>query len=184
MVKSDTHSWKKIATLPFEEQKSIGIELLCFQWPENDKNVPVNAARWNPTLPWPDFHFNAKWDRRNSKPQLRWSFGQICLCTVASSNQQLHIVSQFLLIILILPHATPMGIRHAVLAHAREGMRQNAIAGLVGLTRATVNGLLWMHAATGSLVPGKSKGAPPFVWNDVWLKNHQHPAFVPCLPCL
>ena len=37
-------------------------------------NVHVTAPQQNPTLPWPDFHFNANWDRRTSKPQLRWSF--------------------------------------------------------------------------------------------------------------
>ena len=30
------------------------------------------------------------------KPQLRWSFPQICLCTAANSNQQLHIFYSFL----------------------------------------------------------------------------------------
>ena len=39
-------------------------------------------------------------------------------------------------------------------------VRQGAIAARVGLTRATVNSILKRHAATGSLVPGKSSGAP------------------------
>ena len=55
---------------------------------------------------------------------------------------------------------TPMGIRHEVFALAREGIKQGAIAARVGLTRATVNRILKRHAATGSLVPGKSSGAP------------------------
>ena len=49
--------------------------------------------------------------------------------------------------------------RHKVLALARQGMWQGAIAGCVGLTRATVNRILRRHAATGTLVPGKSMGA-------------------------
>ena len=56
-------------------------------------NVPVIAPRQNPTLPWTDFHFYAKWDHRSPKLQLRWSFPQICLRSVASSNQQLNFFS-------------------------------------------------------------------------------------------
>ena len=59
-----------------------------------------------------------------------------------------------------MPHPTPMGIRHEVFALAREGIKQGAIAACVGLTHATVNRILKRHAATGSLVPGKSSGAP------------------------
>ena len=47
-----------------------------------------------------------------------------------------------------------------VFALAREGIKQGAIAARVGLTRVTVNRILKRHAATGSLVPGKSSGAP------------------------
>ena len=84
---------------------------------------------------------------------------QICLCTVTSSNQQFHIFSQFSLIVLIMPHPFPICLRHEVLALAREGLRQRAIAGRVVLTRATVNCILWRHAATGTVGPGKSIGA-------------------------
>ena len=59
-----------------------------------------------------------------------------------------------------MPRPTPMGIRHEVFALAREDIKQGAIAARVGLTRATVNRILKRHAATGSLVPGKSSGAP------------------------
>ena len=59
-----------------------------------------------------------------------------------------------------MPRPTPMGIRHEVFALAREGIKQGAIAARVGLTRATVNRILKRHAATGSLVSGKSSGAP------------------------
>ena len=53
-----------------------------------------------------------------------------------------------------------MGIRHEMFALAREGIKQGDIAARVGLTRATVNRILKRHAATGSMVPGKSSGAP------------------------
>ena len=68
--------------------------------------------------------------------------------------------SKVFLIVRTTPRPTPMGIRHEVLALAREGIKQGAIAARVGLTRATVNRILKRHAATGSLVPGKSSGAP------------------------
>ena len=58
--------------------------------------VPVSIPQRKPSLPWPAFHSNAKWDRRSPKRQLRWSFPLICLRTVASSNKQLHIFSQLL----------------------------------------------------------------------------------------
>ena len=67
---------------------------------------------------------------------------------------------KFFLIVRTMPRPTPMGIRHEVFALAREGIKQGAIAARVGLTRATVNRILKRHAATGSLVPGKSSGAP------------------------
>ena len=70
------------------------------------------------------------------------------------------ILSHFSLIVLIMLRPTPVGIRYEVLALAREGMRQSDIAGRVGLTRATVNRIHWRHAATGTLVPGKSMAAP------------------------
>ena len=99
-----------------------------------------------------------------------------------------------------------------MLAFANNGMGQSAIAGCVGLTRATVNRIPWRHAATGTLVPGKSTEAPrkttpcedcfvengltgslhkcscldsadeKFVWNEGWPENHQQPAFVMWLP--
>ena len=59
-----------------------------------------------------------------------------------------------------MPRPTPMGIRHEVFALAREGIKQGAIAARVGLTRGTVIRILKRYAATGSLVPGKSSGAP------------------------
>ena len=58
-----------------------------------------------------------------------------------------------------MPRPTPIGIRHEVLAIAHEGMRQSAIDGRMGLTRATIKRILQRHAATGTLVPGKSTGA-------------------------
>ena len=59
-----------------------------------------------------------------------------------------------------MPHPTIVGIRHEVFALAREGIKQGVIAARVGLTHATVNRILKKHAAPGSLVPGKSSGAP------------------------
>ena len=53
---------------------------------------------------------------------------------------------------------TIIGIRHDVLALAREGKWQPDIAGHMGLTHATGNRILQRHAATGTLVPGKSTG--------------------------
>ena len=68
--------------------------------------------------------------------------------------------SKVSLIVRTMPRPTPMSIRHEVFALAREGIKQGAIAARVGVTRATVNRILKRHAATGSLVPGKSSGAP------------------------
>ena len=114
----------------------------------------------NPTVPWPDIQCKVKWDRRAPKPQYRWSFPQINLHTVTTLNQYLHIFSKVFLIVRTMPRPTPMGIRHEVFALAGEGIKQGAIAACVGLTRATVNRILKRHAATGSLVPDKSSGAP------------------------
>ena len=85
---------------------------------------------------------------------------QINLHTVTTLNKYLHNFSKVFLIVRTMPRPTPMGIRHEVFALAREGIKQGAIAACVGLTRATVNLILKRHAATGSLVPGKSSGAP------------------------
>ena len=114
----------------------------------------------NPTLPWADIQCKIKWDRRAPKPQYRWSFPQINLHAVTTLNQYLHIFSKVFLIVRTMPRPTPMGIRHEVFALACKGIKQGAIAARVGLTRATVNRIFKRHAATGSLVPGKSSGAP------------------------
>ena len=55
--------------------------------------------------------------------------------------------SQFLLVVLIM---------HV----AHQGMWQRAIAGHMGLVHAAINHILRRHAATGTLVPAKSMGAP------------------------
>ena len=68
--------------------------------------------------------------------------------------------SQFSMIVLIMTHPTLVGIRHEVLALAREGMPQSTIAGCVGLTRACINRILQRHAVNGTFVPGKSTEAP------------------------
>ena len=58
----------------------------------------------------------------------------------------------------MMPRPNPINNRHGMLALAGEGMWQSAIAGCVGLTRATVNCILGRHAATGNLMPGMSRG--------------------------
>ena len=68
------------------------------------------------------------------------------------------IFSQFSLIVLIMLCPTLIGIKHEVLALAREGMRQSVLAGHVGLTHATVNCIFRRRAATGTLVPDRSTG--------------------------
>ena len=81
------------------------------------------------------------------------------LVTSDYSNPRQHIFFyQFSLIVLTMPHLTPIRIRHDVLALSHEGMRQSAIAGRMGLTLATVNHILQRHAATGTLVPGIQQG--------------------------
>ena len=144
----------------------------------------------NPTLLWSDLHLNTKWDRRSPKPRLRWLFSQICLRTVASSKQQLHIFSQFSLIVLIMPRPTLIGIRHEVFALVREGMQQSAITGRVGLICATINCIFRRHAATGTCssrpyfvedgpigslrkCSGLDGANEEFVWNEGWPENHQ-----------
>ena len=135
------------------------IELLCFHLAEIGMIWTRDCSPTNPALPWADIQCKVKWDRRALKQQYRWSFPQINLHTLTTLNQYLHIFSK-VLIVRTMPRQTPMGIRHEVFALAREGIKQGAIAARGGLTRATVNHILKRHAATGSLVPGKSSGAP------------------------
>lgn len=59
-----------------------------------------------------------------------------------------------------MPRPTPIGLRHEVLALAREGMRHGDIAARVGIARRTVIRILQRHAITGNLEPGKSTGPP------------------------
>ena len=121
-------------------------------------NVPVTAPQQSPTLSWRTF---TSMPSGIVEVQNRsCHYPKICLCTVVSSNRQLQIFSQFSLIIQIMSRPTPICIRHEVLALGGKGMWQSAIVGCVGLTRATVNYILRRHAATGTLVPGNSTGAP------------------------
>ena len=149
---------KKVVTPPLKTIKPMWIELST--WLKLAWYGPVIVPQRNPTLPWADIQCKVQWDHRAPKPQYRWSFPQINLHTVTTLNQYLHIFSKVFLIVRTMPRPTPMGIRHEVFAFAREGIKQGAIAARVGLTRATVNRILKRHAATGSLVPGKSSGAP------------------------
>ena len=59
-----------------------------------------------------------------------------------------------------MPRPTPKGISHEVLALAHEGMWQSAIAGHMGPTHANVNRIVLRHAATGTLMFGKSMVVP------------------------
>ena len=115
----------------------------------------MTAPQRNSTLPWPGVYFNARLDRRNPKPQLRWSIPQILPSHCGKFQPTIAFIFQFSLIVLIKPC-----IRHEVLAFARESMWQSAIAGHVNPTHATINHILRRYAATGTLVPGKSTGAP------------------------
>ena len=107
----------------------------------------------------------------NHPAQISWSLVTHwpTLLVVVPPNQSSHCdnfesifayFSKVFLIVRTMPHPTPMGIRHEVFALACEGIKQGAIAARVGLTRAIVNSILKRHAATGSLVPDKSSGAP------------------------
>ena len=151
---------KKAVTPPLKTIKPMWIELLCFHLAEIGMIWTRDCSQRNPTLPWADIQCKVKWDCRAPKPQCRWSFPQINLDTVTTLNQYFHIFSKVFLIVRTMPHPTPMGIRHEVFALAREGIKQGANAARVGLTRATINRILKRHAATGSLVPGKSSGLP------------------------
>ena len=205
-VSVDVHHtvWKKVLTPHLRRWNRYGTNFcasigtkLTVGW-----NVPVTASQQNPTLTWPDFHFSAKWDRRSLKPRLRWSFPQNLPSHCGKFESTIACCCcffQFSLIVLIMPHPTSICIRHGVPPLAREGMQQSTIAGSVGLTRATVNHILWGHAATRMLVPGKSTDGPEgslhkgsghdsvdeqFVWNGGWPENHQQPALVPWLLCI
>ena len=59
-----------------------------------------------------------------------------------------------------MPHPYNTGIRDEVPALAHEGMWQSVITGDVGLTHASVNGILRRHASTGTLLPGNFTWAP------------------------
>ena len=84
----------------------ISVHSVGWNWHEMYLWLLPNEIR--PSLAsWPDLYFNAKWDRQSPKPELKWSFPQICLRTVGSANQQLYIFSQFSMIILMIPRSNP-----------------------------------------------------------------------------
>ena len=68
--------------------------------------------------------------------------------------------SQFLLIVLIMPHSTPIGIRHEMLALAHGVMWQIVllVSGSYSWRLATINHIMQSHAATRQLMSGKSTG--------------------------
>ena len=136
---------KKVATPPFEATKSIWITFCASSGLELTWSLPMTDPQWNPTyLGW-------TFTQMSPKPQLSWSFPRMCLRTVASLNQQLHMFSQFSLTVLIMTRPTPIGVWHKGLALACEGMWQSDNAGCMV---ATVNRILRRHAVTGTLVPG------------------------------
>ena len=71
--------------------------------------------------------------------QLRWSFAKSAFALWQVLINNCIVFSQSPLIVLMMPRPTIIDIRHEVLAVAREGIWQSAIAGHVGLTHATVN---------------------------------------------
>ena len=77
-------------------------EILCGDW-KLAWYGPVIVPQQNPTLPWADIQCKVKWDRRDPKPQYRWSFPQINLHTVTTLNQYLHIISRVFLIVRTMP---------------------------------------------------------------------------------
>ena len=128
-------------------------EVYIYVWSKNAAAcscISGNAAAWTVTL-----LAVSGWS--NSVSPVR---RQINLHTVTTLNQYLHNFSKVFLIVRTMPRPTSLGIRHEVFALACEGIKQGAIAARVGLTRATVNRILKRHAATVSLVKGKSSGAP------------------------
>ena len=93
---------------------------LCFQWADIDMKCTCDSPLTKSDLTFARLSLQFQRGRLSPKPQLMGSFRQTCLRTVASSNQQFF---QFSLIVLVMPHQTPLGIRHEVLVLAREGMR-------------------------------------------------------------
>ena len=136
------------------------IELLCFHLAEIGM---IWTRDCSPTKS------DTSLGRHSMQGQVGSSSSETTVYVVVPPNQSSHYdnfesifayFSKVFLIVRTMPRPTPMGIRHEVFALAREGIKQGAIAARVGLTRATVNRILKRHAATGSLVPGKSLGAP------------------------
>ena len=95
---------KKVVIPPFEAIKSIWIVFLCFQWTGIDMKWTCDCCPTKSDLTLAGLPFQCQ----VGSSQFRWSFPQICLRTVASSNQQLHICSQFSLIVLMMSRSTPI----------------------------------------------------------------------------
>ena len=135
---------------PVQAIKSMWIELLWFQWA--------------------DFFFHEMYPWAlpiEIRPYLGWNFTSMPRGIVEVQNLGGHFpksafalwqvrinncifFAQFSLIVLIMPRPTLIGVRHEVFALAREGLQHSAIAGRIGLTRATVNIILQSHASTGT----------------------------------
>ena len=161
MVKNDIHSWKKDCYTPIWGTKSIGIEFLCFQLPEIDKKCTCECCPMKSDLTLAGLSLQC---------QVRSLKFKTTASVVIWPNLHLHggkfestTAYCFSIVIDYSDNAPCYPYRYQACSASTcpwEGMRQNAFAGRVGLTHATVNCLLWRHATTGTLVPGKSKGAP------------------------
>ena len=75
-----------------------------------------------PTVPGPDFYFNAKWV---PNLQFRWSFHQNLPSHCSKFESTVAYIFQFSQIVLIMSHTAPIGIRHEVIAIAPESRQEN-----------------------------------------------------------
>ena len=121
---------------------------------EMDLKWTRDHSYWNVTICSRDSHSNANKGHRFPKCTLAGhSIGQT-FALWANVILFLQAFQQSIVTLWIMPWSTPIGLRHEVLAVAREGKRQCAIAHRVGITHVTINHILQRHATTGSLGPG------------------------------
>ena len=70
---------QKVVRPQFEAIKSIWMIFLCFKWAEIDIKCTCACSPMKSILHWQGFHFNAKWDCRSPKPQVRLLFPKSAL---------------------------------------------------------------------------------------------------------
>ena len=102
-----------------------------------------NCFLTKPTVPGPDFYFNAKWV---PNLQFRWSFHQNLPSHCGKFESTVAYIFQFSQIVLIMSRPTLTGIRREVLALAHESMQASVFAGGMGLT--TINHIIWKYGAS------------------------------------